>query len=125
MGIAIVDTSSILFGFKYRKDVFEALERQLPLFKPAISRGVLRELGRISLNRGKKGATARVALLALKSKKVDIHNISAGVDDWIVRQAAKARGSVVITNDTELADRLVGRGVACFKLSRSGTLKRY
>lgn len=125
MAEAIVDTSSILFGFRYRKDVFEALERQLPSFRPAISKGILRELEGISSNRGKKGAMARAALLALKSKKVDVHNINTGVDAWIARQAAKGRGCIVITNDTELAERLFGRRIVCFKLSKSGQLKRY
>lgn len=125
MAVAIIDTSSILFALRCRRDVFEALGRQLPSFRPMISKGVLRELEGISSNRGKRGALARYALLALKSKKVDVHNISARVDSWIARQAAKTRGSIVVTNDTELAERLASKGIVCFKFSRSGALKRY
>lgn len=120
----IVDTSSILFGLRHRKDVFQSIGRELPSCTPVVSRGIVGELRAISGNRGRRGSDARAALLLLKSKKVDMHNIRAGVDDWILKEAA-TRGEIVVTNDTELAGRLVGNGVTCFKLSVNGRLRRY
>ncbi len=121
----MVDTSSILFALRYRKDVFERLNEQFPEYRPTISRGVIGELKGISANRGKRGATARLALMMLKSKKVEIHNIGTSADAWIQRRASRSRGVMVVTNDTELARKASALGARCFKVSRSGAIKRY
>ncbi|MCL5430530.1 MAG: hypothetical protein M1504_03580 [Candidatus Marsarchaeota archaeon] len=123
MPYVIIDTSSILFGFKYRKDVFDIARYKLTGSKLMISRGVLRELNRLSQNKGKKGATARAALLTIKYKKIEIDNNNAVVDKWILSVARKLAGPVVITNDTELSMRLKALDVKCLKLTRDGLLK--
>lgn len=120
----LVDTSSILFALKYRKDAFQLISEQLPVCSPAISRGIMREIQGISGNAGKRGAEARAALAALKSKNVKVYNINVNVDTWLLRQAKRTH-DIVITNDTELAARLSYFGVNCFKVSRSGRLRRY
>ncbi len=125
MKAALIDTSSILFALRYRKDLFERLGEQFPDCKPVISRGVVGELKAMGANRGKRGALARLALMMLKSKKVEIHNIGIDPDRWIQRQAARSRGRMVVTNDSELARKASAIGARCFKVSRSGSIKRY
>ena len=123
MGYAIVDTSSILFGLAHRKDVFEIVERSLPGYAPLISKGIMRELGHHSLNKGTNGAAARAALSILKLKKIRVDNTSSNVDSWILRKAASVAGTLVVTNDTALLTKLRLVGVRTMKLSKSGKLK--
>ena len=125
MGYLIIDTSSILFGFAYNRNVFEIAMGRFPGSTPLVSRGIIRELTRFSAQKGKKGLRARIALLELKAKKINVDNINANADSWILDTAPRKRGSVVITNDTALAKRLVSRGIRVYKISRSGLLKAF
>lgn len=122
--IAIVDTSSIIFGFSYKKDVFNSLYERFPDYKPAVSNGVINELARFSLIKGKKGIAAKIGLLTLKSKNVRVYKNNTSVDSWIIRQAGLDTASIVISNDTALNRILSKRHVPCFKMSKSGMLKR-
>ncbi len=125
MGYLIIDTSSMLFGFAYNRNVFEAAMRRFPSSTLLVSRGIIRELTRFSSQKGKKGLRARIALLELKAKKINVDNINANADSWILDTAPKRRGSVVVTNDTALAKRLSSKGVRVYKISRSGLLKAF
>ena len=119
----IIDTSSILFGFSYNRNVFETAKGRFPGYELTVSKGIIRELNRLSTNRGSKGLRARVALLELKAKKINVDNISVYPDRWILDKALKNRDSVVITNDTILAKRLSLSRVKVYKISKSGILK--
>jgi rRNA-processing protein FCF1 len=120
---AAIDTSSILFGFSNKKDVFEIAARALPQYKQVISLGVLRELHGISLNKGRRGASARAALEAIKYKNVYVEDIDYSVDRWIFLKVRGTPGSVAVTNDTDLCKKLKSNGLRCFKLSRDGELR--
>ncbi|MGC8537596.1 MAG: DUF188 domain-containing protein [Candidatus Micrarchaeia archaeon] len=117
----IVDTSSILYGFEYRKDVFDAIENRLGRYEAVISRGVLRELDKMGTNKGRKGAAARAALNALKAKNIKVDSTITYVDRWISKNA-QADGAAVVTNDSGLAARLLAEGVRVFKMSKSGKI---
>lgn len=119
----IIDTSSILFGFASKKDIFQIVEDKFYGSKIAISVGVISELTGISHKRGKNGAIARFALLVLKSKKLKVYNINTNVDNWILRSSKKS--DIVVTNDTELSMRLRVKGISVLKLTRSGTLRLF
>jgi rRNA-processing protein FCF1 len=122
VGYLILDTSSMLFGFSNNVNVFELAEAEFPRYKMLVSRGIVNELEAISRNKGKKGSCARVALMELRAKKIEIDNINRA-DGWILEKARRNRGSVVVTNDTPLAKRLLRFGTAVFKISRSGMLR--
>ncbi|MEM3020507.1 MAG: DUF188 domain-containing protein [Candidatus Micrarchaeaceae archaeon] len=117
----IVDTSAILYGFEYRKDVFDAIENRFGRYEAIISRGVLRELDKMSTNKGKKGAAARAALNALKAKNIKVDSTITYVDRWISK-SAQADGAAVVTNDSGLAAKLLSEGVRVFKMSKSGKI---
>jgi rRNA-processing protein FCF1 len=125
MGYVIIDTSSILFGFSFKKSVFESAAKRFPDYKPIVSRGIIRELSSFSTLKGKKGANAKIALLELKAKKIDVYNINRHPDSWILDFSFKKRDSIVITNDTALARKLASRSIRVFKMSRSGMLKMF
>jgi rRNA-processing protein FCF1 len=114
----------MLFGFSNNVNVFELAEADFPGYKLLVSKGIIHELEAISRNRGKKGACARVALMELRAKKIEIDNINEA-DDWILSRARRARGFIVVTNDTRLARGLHGSGTTVLKVSRSGMLKNF
>ncbi|EQD36862.1 nucleotide binding protein [mine drainage metagenome] len=117
----IVDTSAILYGFEYRKDVFDAIENRLGRYEATVSRGVLRELDSLGANKGKKGAAARTALNALKAKNIKVDSTITYVDRWISKKAL-AEGYEVVTNDSGLAAKLLAEGATVFKMSKSGKI---
>ncbi len=119
----IIDTSAILFGFKFKKNVFEIVEERFHDAQIVVSRGVIRELTGISSNKGKNAAIARFALLTLKSKKLEVHNININVDAWVLKSARIS--DIVITNDTELSNALRSKGITVLKMSRNGLLKLF
>ena len=119
----IVDTSSILFGFEYKKDVFQIIDDKFYGSVIAISKGVISELAGISHKNGKSGAIARFALLVLKSKKLKVYNINTNVDNWILRSSRKS--DIVVTNDTELSMHLRVKGIHVLKLTKNGTLRLF
>jgi rRNA-processing protein FCF1 len=123
MVYVIIDTSSILFGFSFNKNVFEAAARKFPGYRPIVSRGIIHELASFSAQKGKRGENARIALAELKAKKIDVDNISKHADSWVLDFSLKERGSIVITNDTALARKLASEGIKVYKMSKSGMLK--
>ncbi len=122
---AIMDTSSILFALRHRKDIFAAVGKEFPSLQVVVSRGIVAELKGIGLNRGKKGAAARLALAMLKVKNVSVYNSGMDPDRWILREASHRYSRIIITNDTLLAQKVSLLGARCFKVSVSGRLKRY
>lgn len=123
MRFAILDTSSILFGFSNMKDTFEIVKERFPGRGILVSKGVLRELAGISLNRGRRGTSARAALEAIRYKKIEVDNDNKDVDPWVVAAARRYPHSVVITNDTELYKKLKNINIESFKLTKDGHLK--
>jgi len=118
----ILDTSSMLFGFSNNRNVFDIAMGEFPGYRPLVSIGIIHELNGLSQNKGKKGACARMALTEIRAKKIEIDNINRA-DGWILEKARRNRGSVVVTNDTLLAKRLLRFGTAVLKISRSGMLR--
>ena len=66
----LVDTSSILFGFANKRNVFESLGDSMPGYMPVISKGVVRELEKFSNSRTNRrpGAAAALAYIVNNSK---------------------------------------------------------
>lgn len=122
MGKVFLDTSAILFSFRNKKDIFNIVSNVFPTLNAIISEGVIRELTKNGTNKGKKGSVARTSLSILKSKNIKVDNINMNVDNWILKKAS--RFDVVVTNDTELISKLNKKRVTCFKVSKSGALKK-
>ncbi len=125
MKLAIIDTSSILFGFSHRRNAFDVVRYVLHGHSLYLSGAVVNELRQISKNRGRLGASARIALQELRYKNIKGSNKwLSDADLDIMRVAGRHKGSTVITNDTALVKRLHGLGVEVFKLSISGRLMK-
>jgi rRNA-processing protein FCF1 len=121
----IIDTSSILYGFSYNRNVFETAKDSFPGYGMLVSRGILRELTKLSSNSGRKGLRARIALLEIKAKKINVDNISINADKWILNTSIKNRDYIVVTNDTALARKLSLAKVKVFKMSKNGVLRNF
>ena len=125
MSYTIIDTSSMLFAFSYKKNLFDIAKYAFPGNKQLVSKGIINELTRISHNKGSKGTYAKIALLELKSKKVSVDNITGNADAWILNKARASKDIVVITNDSALARSLLSEGAKVFKIAKSGILRRF
>ncbi len=119
----IIDTSSIIFGFEYKKNVFDSVKEAFPSYKVLISEGIIRELTGIASGKGRKGGSAKIALEAIGHAAMETDPSGESVDAWIIAKAKGAPESIVVTNDTELYKKLKSTNIKCLKLTKSGLLK--
>ena len=118
----LVDTSSILFGFANKRNVFEALEEAMPGYAQVISLGVVREIEKFANSRMKTRPGAAAALAYVTESDLHIDNSSEHVDSWIEKRA-EARGSAVCTNDIKLKRSLRSAGVRTVSIARGGKVR--
>jgi rRNA-processing protein FCF1 len=113
----------MLYGFAHGKDAIEAAQKHFHGRGILLSGAIIRELRGISRNRGKKGLTAKLALLSIRSKKIKVDDINGPADEWIAEAAENERVYATVTNDTRLFNRLRSKGALVFKFSRDGKIK--
>jgi rRNA-processing protein FCF1 len=118
-----VDTSSILYGFENGKNVFRSIAEQFPGCKPYVSKGIIRELTKISNNKGKKGVSAKVSLAEIKAARIGIYKSNASGDAWLLSLRLSNECCKVITNDSVLAKKLKSLGANVLKLNKNGILR--
>lgn len=116
----ILDTSSILFAFSNKLDIFSLVEERLDS-KAVVSEGIISELKRLSARRNKEGNAARLSLQIIKKHGVEVLKNDQKVDDFLVR--AGTEGMTVCTNDIGLKNRLKSKGVRPLSVSKSGVLR--
>jgi rRNA-processing protein FCF1 len=117
----ILDTSSIVFAFSRKADIFESAEDRLHA-RIVVSRGVMRELNSIALRRTKAGRAAKVALEMLKKYTVDVEDDDRQADKWIL-DAGMDSDIYVCTNDIRLKQELRKRGKLALSVSENGVLR--
>jgi rRNA-processing protein FCF1 len=117
----ILDTSSIIFAFSMKADIFRAAEDQLHA-RILISRGVMRELGGIAAGKTKEGRAARVALEMIKRYSVEVADDNRSADAWILDEGME-EGLYVCTNDIRLKRALKDRGKRALSVSENGVLR--
>ncbi len=120
MEYIIVDTSSILFEFSNKIDIFKQIATQLSL-KPVVSQGVLRELTKMASSTKADKKYAKVALAMINEHKVGVETDSGYVDAWILASAKKFQ--CVCTNDMKLKKALKAKGIQVYSVSIGGTIK--
>ncbi|MGC8669933.1 MAG: hypothetical protein ACP5TL_02150 [Candidatus Micrarchaeia archaeon] len=122
MNHVIIDTSSILFGFQNKKNLFDIVKYKLNA-NSIVSSGIIKELEKKALSNGNKGAYAKIALKAMSNANITVKQSRSNVDSWIYMSAIKNHISVV-TNDTALSKKLLSHGISVYKLSRNGMLRK-
>lgn len=107
----LLDTNFLLSHYECGIDIYSGLLKLSPgPLELLIPFSVLRELSRLSVKRGKKGAAARFAFGALwKMKERLVFRIlpSEGkADEWIIKYCSKNKDTFVASNDTKLLKKL-------------------
>ena len=143
MNYIIIDTSSMLFGLRYNKNIFELIKtKYLSNYKIIISKGILNELTYLSKYNSELALNAKAAIQIINSltqtqSKVFIYEKSSiNVDSWILRASRKFDNSIIITNDTKLAEELKkikdkesketeNKTTKIYKLSKQGILRQF
>jgi hypothetical protein len=106
----VLDTSALMMPVECDVRVFEELDRLLGEYDPVVPRAVRAELDSLSAGAGAEATAARVgADLADRCRGVEA--AASYADDAVVELAAGTPGSVAVTNDRPLRDRLLARGV--------------
>ena len=135
----VIDTSSILFGLKFNKNVFEIIKKEyISNYKIILSKSIINELLRISKTKSKVAFNARTALSIISlikenERKVFIYKASnINVDKWILELPERFPDLIIITNDTLLAKKLLNdnkinrnKNIRLFKLTKQGILKKF
>jgi rRNA-processing protein FCF1 len=117
----ILDTSSIVFAFSRKVDIFGRAEDQLQA-RIVVSAGVMRELRGLASGRTKEGRSAKVALEVMKKYRIDVDGDGRAADRWIL-DAGMAAGVYVCTNDIRLKRELLERGKRALSVSENGVLR--
>ena len=117
---AILDTSSIVYAFLNKIDIFEAVSDQLGA-RPILSSGVLNELRMLAAKGKNESRGARVALEMMKKHNPEIIEDDRRVDEWIIEYSDNA--DYVCTNDSKLKHVLKGKGRQVISVSEDGRLR--
>jgi hypothetical protein len=106
----VLDTNFLMLAYQFKVDIFDGLSELLGGYRALTCSGVVRELHRLSSEKGSDAPAARYALKLLKLRGVEVENNAEEVDEWIVRYC-KRRGAIACTVDKELRRRLKKEGV--------------
>ncbi len=118
----VIDTSSIIFGFSKKVDVFERIREEFPGYEIIMPSGVLGELEKIGKEKMKESVNARYALGVIGKLGLRVVPSYAYVDRWILEKA-DGMGCTVCTNDGELRKKLAAMGVKVVSVSVGGGIR--
>jgi rRNA-processing protein FCF1 len=123
----IIDTSSLLFSVKNKCDIILKVSQQFNNAQIAISDGILRELKGLSSGNSNLSIIAKTTMEILKNKKVKVYNNNEYVDQWIYNHALENKtqgiGQVIVTNDTEIYNRIKSEKITVKKSTIKCLLK--
>ena len=117
----LVDTSSIIYSFCLKKDIFANIENLG--FTPVVVSSVIEELKEISKRNSKYAVAARYALRVIeerkKGKRIKIIRTKGNADEAIER-IAKKKKIRVCTNDKEMKKRIKKLGLEILTVKSNG-----
>lgn len=117
----LLDANALMMPAQFGVDLFAELEGLLGRCTPFTLRGVVEELVRLSRGGGRHAAAARVALRFTDRIPV-VERDGGAVDDRIIDHATET-GCLVATNDRDLRDRLLSRGVGVIAMRQQKRLE--
>lgn len=113
----ILDTNALMMPAQFHVDLFDSLTELLGSYTALVPSEVVYELRGLSEGNSKKSAAAKFGLKVAERCRVipEIHE-DVSVDDKVII-AAREFNAVVVTNDRELRNRLIGFNipVACLR----------
>jgi rRNA-processing protein FCF1 len=118
----VIDTSSIIFGFSKKIDVFEKIREEFPGHEILMPSGVIGELEKIGKEKMKESVNARYALGVIGKLGLKVVPSYAYVDRWLLEKA-EGIGCIVCTNDGELRKKLSAKGLKVVSVSVGGAIR--
>lgn len=106
----VFDTNFLMLAHQFKVDIFGQLEELLGAYEKVTCKGVIEELEKLGLGKGRDGVAARYALKLVGEGRVKVRKNEGEVDEWILRYC-RSRGAVACTVDKELRERLKKEGV--------------
>ncbi|MGC8628916.1 MAG: hypothetical protein ACP5T4_01765 [Candidatus Micrarchaeia archaeon] len=117
-----IDTSSILFSFGNKKDLFDNLLENFPGSRLIISQGVMGELEKLAATRKRISSYAKIAIKEISNNKSIIVEKNKQVPDlWLLGKAKKS--TYICTNDIALKQKLKRKGARVVSVSKDGKLR--
>jgi len=117
----LLDTSSIIFSFYLKKDIFSNIEDLG--FTPVVVSSVVEELKKIAKRNSKYAVAARYALKVIeerkKEKRIKIIKTKGNADEAIQR-IAKKKKIRVCTNDKQMKKRIKKLGLEILTVKSNG-----
>lgn len=109
---------------QFQIDLFEELRTLLGGFEPVVLKRVIDELDGLSQQKGHTGAAARLGLnLGSMCTIVDGSDLNTrSVDEQVVEYAAQ-NGCLVVTNDRDIRDKLLTRGIGVISMRKQKKLE--
>ncbi|MHC1627074.1 MAG: type II toxin-antitoxin system VapC family toxin [Methanoculleaceae archaeon] len=119
----LLDANALMIPAQFGVDIFTEMEGLLGRCRPFTLGGVVEEIRRLSRGRGRDAAAARTALrLADRIQVVGGCGGRGPVDDQIIEYAVRT-GCLVMTNDRDLRDALLSRGIGVIALRKQRRLE--
>jgi rRNA-processing protein FCF1 len=117
----LIDTSSIIYSFYLKKDIFSNIEDLG--FTPLLISSVVEELRKIAKRNSKYAVAARYALRVIeerkKGKRIKIIRTKGNADEAIQR-IAKKKKIRVCTNDKQMKKRIKKLGLEILTVKSNG-----
>lgn len=117
----LLDANALMMPAQFGVDLVSELEGLLGRCALFTLDGVVEELRRLSRGGGRNAAAARVAL-QLSDRIPVVERDGGSVDDRIIDHATES-GCLVVTNDRDLRDRLLSRGVGVIAMRQQKRLE--
>ena len=120
--IVLLDTNAFMMPVQCKVDLFEGLGSLLGAYEPVVLSGVLGELEGLVHGRGRDAAAARLGLsLAARCTVIPSESGRGPVDEQLIAYAEK-HSCPVATNDRDLRDALLSRGISVISLQNNKKL---
>ncbi len=116
----LLDTSSMLFALEHGVDIVTSIRDEFPGFVITVPYAAVAEMRKIAKTHTKNAGNARVMLLLITERKLNIDGKGTYADEWILKNAF---GKVVCTNDIKLKRKLNGLKIRVVSVAVSGRIR--
>jgi rRNA-processing protein FCF1 len=120
----LLDANALMMPVQFQIDIFDELRSLLGAFEPVVLSGVIKELTGLSRAKGRDGAAARHGLaLGEKCTIVESGDAQAGSVDAQMIEYAVQNKCMVVTNDRQVRDALLTRGIGVISMRNQKKLE--
>jgi rRNA-processing protein FCF1 len=120
----LLDANALMMPAQFSIDLFDELRQLVGAFEPLVLESIIRELAGISSGHGRDAAAARYGMgVAQQCTTVRTEDRApATVDEQVIDYAQKY-GCLVVTNDRQLREMLLSRGIGVISMRKQKRLE--